>query len=539
MKQLWQKVCSYFGGVPFWVLTLYTTVMLVLQPFQSGLHSVAYIAVTGLIVLILSALLWPVLLRFFSKLHICPRVQKDQESVLHKIGVNCPFYLIPLAVFLLYFIAYYPGGFSFDSMEQYIQTLSNQYNDWHPVLHTLLTFKLPLLLTGGWIGSVVLLQSLCWCGVIGYACQVIRKHFGIWPAVITMAYILINPLMMLTSMHPWKDVGFAICALLLGTYALQAVVTKGAWLQKPLNMVCFAVAVVVTTIVRHNGILFTAPVIVAMLLFLSWKRGLTLCLGIVLLFGMVKGPIYGLFKVEDPGLRQVETLGLPMTIICTVAHECPEQLDDQTKEFISRFSPPEAWEESFEFGNFNSIKHDSRTNIALIEEYGAKEILSMMLRCIKASPTTALRSVLMLTGQTYYLRGASTGYIEPNVMKTPYIQQENYAPLRNFFSDYADVIANYFSSIFMCLGIAHLILLILILLKCNLKKRQGWSKLLIGIAIFSYNFGTALLLSSSGDIFRFFFYTFPLMPVVILLLLCDHKERSKPLFAWLKKCKKF
>jgi hypothetical protein len=37
----------------------------------------------------------------------------------------------------------------------------------------LLAFKLPLALTGGWIGSVVLLQGLCFSGVIGYTGQVI------------------------------------------------------------------------------------------------------------------------------------------------------------------------------------------------------------------------------------------------------------------------------------------------------------------------------------------------------------------------------
>ena len=106
-------------------------------------------------------------------------------------------------------------------------------------------------LKNGLIGSVVLLQSLCFSGVIGYTGQVIRKRFGFAPAIITVALILLNPLVMLTSMHPWKDTGFAVCALLLSTYCLQIVTTKGKWLGRPLNLICFAVVAVIAATVFY------------------------------------------------------------------------------------------------------------------------------------------------------------------------------------------------------------------------------------------------------------------------------------------------
>ena len=536
MKQLIRKLRSHFGGVNALILILYTTLVVTVQAFQNSNGSAIRFAAVSLGALVVSAILGPVLLRFLSRCNVSPRKQQQKPPVLRQILVNGFIYLIPLAVFAVYFIACFPGGWSDDSFNQYIQATENQYNDWHPVLHTLLAFKLPLILTGGWVGSVVLFQSLCFSGVIGYACQVIKKHFGIWPAVVTMAYTLLNPLVMLTSMHPWKDVGFAICALLLITYGLQTVVTKGQWLTKPLNMACFVVVAVLATILRHNGILFTAPVILGMALCLSGKRGLVLCLSVLLLFVGIKGPVYSVMKVEAPQRRQVETLGLPMAIIGAVATESPEGLDEQTRIFVEQIAPREVWEAEYELGSFNSIKYADGANIDVIETYGTGNVLSMMLRCIKADPATAARSAIVLTGRLFCLKDAATGFVYPRVAGVhPDIKQAPNMTLIKLCKTYAQATGRYLSSVFMTLGIAHLILILFILAKLNLKRRMDWTKLLVVLGVLCYNFGSGLMLSAWDDIFRFFFYTFPLIPVLLMMLCCNAEGSSKPLFARRKK----
>ena len=536
MKRWLKKLQNHLGSINPWILIIYTTFVVAAQAFHNPNRSVGSFVAITLGALLAAAVLGPVVLRFLSGLNACPRKLEKKEPVLKQVLVNGAFYLIPLAVFMVYFIGCFPGGFSDDSFSQYIQAVDGQYNDWHPVLHTLLAFKLPLTLTGGWIGSVVLMQSLCFCGVIGYTCQVIRKHFGILPAAITMGWILLNPLVMLTSMHPWKDVGFAICALLLVTYCLQTVVTKGAWLRKPVNMGCFAVVAVMASIFRHNGILFTIPVIVAMALCLSWKRALVLCMSILLLLVTVKGPVYSLIGVEDPQRRQVETLGLPMAVIGAVASESPELLDDETRTFVEQIAPREVWETEYEFGNFNSIKYADEANIDVIEEYGSGKIISMMLRCIKVSPKTAFRSILELTGRLYCLQDADTGFSYPRVVGNYYdIQQTPNMTLIRLIKMYTQTVAKYLAPVFMTLGIMHLILVAFLMAKTNWKRKLDWTKLLIVMGVVCYNFGSGLLLSAWADIFRFFFYTFPLMPVLILVLCCNHDERSRPLFGWRKK----
>ena len=536
MKQWFQKMRGKFFSISSLILMVYTTFVVATQLFVNDRFSPAYYVGSCLLTMLLSAFLGPFVLQFLSGLNACPRVQENKLAAFWRIWTGSRFYLVPLLVFLVYFVACYPGGWSDDSFNQYNQAVQNQYNDWHPALHTLLAFKLPLTVTGGWIGSVVLLQILCFCGVIGYTCQVIRKYFGKWPAILTMAWILLNPLVMMTSMHPWKDVAFAICALLLGAYALQTVATKGQWLHKPLHMICFGVVAVMATVFRHNGILFTAPVVLGMLLFLSWKRALALCLGMVLLFGGIKGPVYLLMDVEKPVQRQEETLGLPLTVIGAVACYDPEAMDEETKEFVYRLAPREVWEEEYMMGAYNSVKYDARTNNEVIEEYGRAKVLSMMLRCFKASPKTALTGLIMLTKQLYALNGSSCGFAFPRVVgKHDVIKQAPNMTLIKICKTYAVTIMNHFSHIFLHFGIQHIILLAFTLAKIKLKCRLDRSKLLVVLGVFCYNYGSGLLLSTGGDIHRFFFYTFPLMPVLLLILCCSHNERSRPLFVWRKK----
>ena len=526
MKQWFKKYCNRLFSVNSMLLICYVTFVVAIGGFCSVRYSQKQFALLCIGTVLLAAVACPTALWLLEKAHARPRLKKEKFSWKPAL-MDGILYLLPLAVFTVFFIACFPGGYSADSFDQYTQTLNNQYSDWHPVLHTLLAFKLPLALTGGWLGSVVLLQSLCFSGVIGYTGQVIRKRFGFLPAIITVALALLNPLVMLTSMHPWKDTGFAVCALLLTTYCLQTVTTRGKWLHRPLNLVLFAVVAVIASIVRHNGILFTAPVILGVALCLSRKRALALCAAIMLLFAAVKFPMYSLLGVEAPDKRQVETLGLPMTVIDAVAVAHPERLDEETLTFVYQVTPKETLEAEYNAGSFNSVKFHHTTNLDVIEQYGAKKVLTFMVRCIKAAPKTAFKSFVDLTGRLFLLTDASTGFVYPRVCANEYgIEQTPNMTLIKLCKTYAETADMYLAPVFTYLGIQHLVLVVFVLAKVNLKRRLDWTKLLVVLGVLCYNFGSALLLSCWMDIFRFFFYTFPLVPVMLIMLCCDCNKKQ-------------
>ena len=120
------------------------------------------------------------------------------------------FFLAGVAAMGIWYLMYYPGWFSGDSEWQLRQALSGEYNDWHPVLQTIITFTLPLKLTGGWKGSVVLFQITEYALVLSYLCMTFLKYGNRRYAITSFVLIAFSPLTGAMVKQPRKDVTFTI-----------------------------------------------------------------------------------------------------------------------------------------------------------------------------------------------------------------------------------------------------------------------------------------------------------------------------------------
>lgn len=371
-----------------------------------------------MLIIVLSVIVCPKIIRFILKISI-KQSELNNRNNKSQVFLKLAFYLIPFCLFFVYYLAYYPGGFSPDSISQYTQVINNQYSDWHPVIQTLFAFKLPLALSGGWIGSIVLFQIICFSAVLGYSFNTIFKFTNLKYTVLSMIFVLLNPQVGYITMYPWKDISFAIGALLLLTYSLRIYFTKGDWLKKPINIVLFIITASLTTLFRHNALLFTIPLIIVVLFYIVKKRtliiGLVICLCILLLCLGVKFPLYFAIGVASPDKRQIETLGLPMTIIGAVVTHTPEALDEETREFAYKVAPKEVWEEKYKDGSYNAVKWDDRTNNDVIEEYGTQKVISMMFKSVNASKCVALTSLIKLTDASYSLTDDYDNFIYPGI----------------------------------------------------------------------------------------------------------------------------
>lgn len=369
------------------------------------------------------------------------------------------------------------GIFSRDAIWQYDQAMSGKYNDWHPVLHTLLAFWLPLRLTGS-KGAIVLFQFVEFSLVIGYFGCVFYKYsrnyrLSRWFVLLFVLYFFYKRAFYIV-LYPWKDVAFAMVAMVLMLYALQIHLTGGEWLRRRRNAILFAVMLVLATFVRHNGILFTLPVLIGALLYLPKQAKLRLLAFVLLLFFLIKVPLYAALNVEKPGERHTELLGLPMTVIGNVVKEHPESLDEESLTFAHEFASQEEWEELYQEGDFNSIKW-AKNNAAPIEAAGYGKVLRVTAKCFAAEPLCALRGLLHLISFVIF-------------------------PDRR-------------------LGRINLFILFLMAAKLNLRRKADRRLFLMSISMLTYNFGTMLLLS--GDDYRFFFSCILTWPVIALMLLSN------------------
>lgn len=521
LKSIW----SYIYGFNGLTLIIYCLLVFITAAIPVSNGSIVYMAITlAFFAFVLSSVV-PFILKKISSVQLNHR--NYSFKYVSDFSLKILLFTIPFLVLLFCFFTYYPGGFSNDSFSQYGQTLDNSYNDWHPVAQTIVTFKLPLTLTNGWVGSIVLFQIILLSLALGYTFYVTYKHSNIAITTLTIFFILSNPQILHISLFPWKDVTFAIGALFLTSFSIQIYFSNGNWLKSPYNAALFVLVSALTTLFRHNAILFTLPLIFAILLTLKPKKALAIGLSILALITIIKGPIYTVINVEKPDKRQIETLGLPMTIIGAVVAKTPEALDEETKEFAYKIATKEFWEENYTMGSYNSVKFDDDTNNMVIEEYGTKQVLLMMITCIKNSPLVSLTALIRLTEGVYSI---SSNCIKPQHV---YIENNEYNIVTKenvFFKEicriYNDFYTNNFNFSYYLLGLIHLVLIITILAKFKINKSLNWKKLLFVAPMFCYNYGTTLLLTGVDDAARFFYYTYLIAPL-LLVFIFKKEERNE------------
>lgn len=423
---------------------------------------------------------------------------------------------IALFITLFLYFGFRPGFFSVDSFSQIDQAFSGNYNDWHPVLHTLLFFTLPLKLSHS-IPFIVPFQLILLSLVMGYMGMILCKYAGIKYAIGAYAYIFLNPFVLYTILYPWKDVGFAIFALLSMVMAIDIYYSpqtheKYWWLNIVLGII-----LAVTGILRHNGILFSLPLLFALFFHIKKKNWLIIFITFLMIFFLIKVPLYHILNVEKPGERVIEISGLPLTIIGNVAKETPEKMDAEMQEYAYSIAPQEQWSTIYQCGNFNDIKWYGINNEA-VESAGTFQAIKIMFKCLLYSPQASLRALFTLTDLVYGLESAESYSIGRVLVPNDYgivpilnIQISNF--VQNYFAIVSSTILRYAITI----GSSIVIMLSTILATTNFRQKADLKKILLYFPIFFYNFGTMLLLSGNDN--RLFLVSFFICPVVTILAL--------------------
>lgn len=432
-------------------------------------------------------------------------------------------FLFTFGILSMYYYAFFPGGFFGDCNTQLYQAVAGGYTDWHPFMHTFLFFMLPMRIFGA-EEMIVFLQLLYFSLSFAYLVMTIRKYgCPKWLCVFGGAGVVLAPVTGNIMMYPLKDCGLAIFATVATAHYIHIVMTKAQWLEKKRNVLACSIFWALTTLVRHNAVLFVAP-IVLITLKIGWTKRKQVISAVALFLGLlllIKGPFYHAYHVAKPGYRVVETTGMCMTIMGNVVKNCPDALDREVLDFLYNVSSPNAWEEGYETGSFNSIKHRYGINYELMEEEGFWNILRYTLKAFKASEMYSLQAFLRLTGMVWKLDGDMTWEMQASAdtSKTEIIldatRQARVSELLN--SWYVLVDKSIWKYPMNYIGWFHLAIIAFSL--SAIRKRHDFWKFIIGMPLLCYNFGTALLLSGGGTDWRFFYMSFPTaIPIIFLVI---------------------
>ena len=497
-------LCLYMGTI----INIYLYTQLMPNEPNAAYHVLLFSL--SIIVYIASYLLSILISKILNKINIIP--QKNSPAKKSLLLFFLIAFIIIISASIIWFVAYFPGGFSADSINQYIQATTNTYNDWHPVLHTLLFFKLPLALFGT-PQSIVLCQIILFSLIVAYAATTIYSIAGRnWSFVFLIA-ILINPIISDELMSPWKDVGFAILALLITTVTLKIYCNKGLWNKKLIYGILLGLILAFCTLFRHNGFLFTAPVTIFLYFFLKRKQWLILITSFLLAVFFIKIPLYSLLQVESPDKRTVEVVGLPLTVIANVAKYAPQSLDEETSNYLYEIAPAESWQNNYYTGDFNSIKFNN-ANLSPIEKLSPVQIFLLAAKTTIKSPTLSLLALFRLTHVVYGIGEVASYSVAPSIHPNnkANITYDGNQTLANIIDKYRDLHSHSILKYTSYCGFTILLMLTFILFK---NSRKDWKKILLCTPILFYDFCTMILLS--GPETRFFYINFLIYPVVIIL----------------------
>ena len=428
---------------------------------------------------------------------------------------------ISFGIMMIWYIAYYPGAFSPDSITQYGQAVAGSYNDWHPVWHTLVFFTLPLKLTGQ-VSAIVLFQMIYFSLAMGYMGMVLSKRAGVGCTIVVEAYILLTPFTASIILYPWKDVGFAIAALLAMCMMTEIFFTEGEWAGKWWRCILLGLALANATLFRHNAILFTAFALIALIFHMNKKRWMIVAVTMVAFVVAIRGPVYHFLQVEDPGSRTSECMGVPLTVIGNVAKETPEAFDEEMAEFAFSIASPEDWQNYYQCGNFNSIKWDA-AELTVVDDTSPWKILQITAKCFARSHKSSLRALFALTDMVYGLEVGLEGDFVLEITENHYgISYAGNEELAAFLQTYKALMSQTIFKYFRNIGFTMVLMLIAMLGRSNLRKWADWKKIFLCLPIFAYNFGTMLLLTGPDS--RFFYVSFLVCPLVICVSMKQREE---------------
>ena len=312
---------------------------------------------------------------------------------------------------------------------------------------------------------------------------------------------------------------FTILLVFLSTYLINIYLTNGKWLTQWKNIVAFAFCAGLATLVRHNGVFFTAPLLCLILFFYiktHWRVTLTILLTGILIV-LIRFPFYSALKVSYPDNTYPEAVGLPMIIMGNIMVKNPQALPDETKHFLDAIASGEEWKNQYIPYEYNSVKtlwHVSD----FISHIPVKDFAEMTLNTIQADKRNPFLAIKTVTSSVW---GISGEFENVHIFsdKESLLNETNFS--RKFFKSNLFAFDNLIVSIpllgdlFTKIGLQMLLLLLAGIFSLY---KNGFKALLFITPSIVYNLGTMLLLCTVKDLRFFHFNVVITLPFLFVLL---------------------
>lgn len=486
-------------------------------------------------VIIIGSILWlefyVISIYFLNKIEInTERISQystdDREKII-KIFSAC-FVIIMLGQ-LLYWFAYFPGGFNLDAYGQWDQVHGlSHLNNWHPVFTTFIYWLLTRIIDN--LAFCIFIQILAFVISVAYLmCELYRIGISKRYLVIVSVLIALNPAIGMNNICLIKDTWFTIIIVWIFISTIKIYASKGKWLCEKKHLIVMMTEFLALLLIRHNACFFVIPFIV--LLCVLYRKVVfqlfitSIC--ILISFLAIEGPLFSCLKIEPHSNMVGESVGIPMSIMANALVNDSQNVPKNVRNFLLEIADYNEWEKNYVVGEWDSCKWEFG-GTELLKGESLEKIANLTLETMVSCPETSYLSIKENTRVVWQVIGYSEWdtwvYIEDNDYQIVPNESKICKKIVNAILECGDSLIG--STLIWNIGAV----IILLMIGLSIAFKMGnYTLSIFVLPVLAYNFLTMLLLC--GPSHRYFYFNSVLVLPIMLLLLKKKgalaKEKSR------------
>lgn len=331
------------------------------------------------------------------------------------------YFSLPFVVWCTYWLAFYPGLMSGDSIDQWRQIQTLELYDAHPVFHTLTNW----LLTRVWNSPAILSlsQITFFSIVLSKSLILLEKDFKVKQTVtfILCLFFSLLPVHGMLVNTIWKDIPYSVTLLLLTYILMKIYITKGSWLESRKHQISLIIIILITALFRHNGIIPAFGTCIALFIYYKpqWRHILKISLSAVLLFLFIKVFLYSFLNIAPT--PKVLSLSIPIHQVGAVIHS-GATLSDKEARVINQLMPVENWAENYQAYTVDTLIYNPKFDIHIFDERPLTgEFLKVWFSLALKHPVVVIKDWAYMTSIIWEMKeplNSRNYYVETDIVKT-------------------------------------------------------------------------------------------------------------------------
>ena len=316
------------------------------------------------------------------------------------------YWLIIFLCWIPYYINYFPGLTTSDSMLQIYQSLGiSTLTSHHPIIHTgligiFMNFGKAIGNYTVGVAIYTIVQMLIMSLIFATSVYIMKKKgFQIISLIISLIFFALYPVNPLFSLMMWKDILFAGIMLLYVISTFSLITDTEKHLSNKKFLLLYTITMILLMFFRNNGlyvIILTFPFAI-IILRKYWKKVALMYIIAILTYLAVNTSVMAIFSIKKGEIR--EALSVPMQQIARVVTYHKTELTEEEISNINKFITSENIEEIYNPVISDPVKNHFDSDAFSNNKF---EFIKLWLQLFKKYPTEYVESFICNSYGYYY-----------------------------------------------------------------------------------------------------------------------------------------